>query len=188
MIWSIFRVICIGRKRYNVSPCNWKQAQGETLDPHRQSSKHSRALPKIQLVRNHLQRENNIQLAITSFKSKTKLLITTIHKKEEKCDVTKIQICEIWERKEFKKKQRTWWNMFTCQNELACSRLSDSRDEGWRVGERDAKIWARDLEKGGGSGKKRSLCVSGKLSTYPSLKPTLTLTFHLGQNVGFGEG
>ena len=29
---------------------------------------------------------------------------------------------------------------------------------------------------------------SGKLPTYPSLKPTLTLTSHLGQNVGFGEG
>ena len=30
--------------------------------------------------------------------------------------------------------------------------------------------------------------VSGKLPTYPSLKPTLTLTSHLGQNVGWGEG
>ena len=30
--------------------------------------------------------------------------------------------------------------------------------------------------------------VSGKLPTYPSPKPTLTLTSHLGQNVGFGEG
>ena len=30
--------------------------------------------------------------------------------------------------------------------------------------------------------------VSGKLPTYPSLKPTLTLTSHLGQNVGLGEG
>ena len=30
--------------------------------------------------------------------------------------------------------------------------------------------------------------VSGKLPTYPSPKPTLTLTSHLRQNVGFGEG
>ena len=28
----------------------------------------------------------------------------------------------------------------------------------------------------------------GKLPTYPSPKPTLTLTSHLGQNVGLGEG
>ena len=28
----------------------------------------------------------------------------------------------------------------------------------------------------------------GKLSTYPSSKPTLTLISHLGQNVGLGEG
>ena len=33
-----------------------------------------------------------------------------------------------------------------------------------------------------------ALHVSGKLPTYPSLKPTLTLTSHLGQNVGLGEG
>ena len=33
-----------------------------------------------------------------------------------------------------------------------------------------------------------SLYVSGKLPTYPSPKPTLTLTSHLGQNVGLGEG
>ena len=33
-----------------------------------------------------------------------------------------------------------------------------------------------------------SLHVSGKLSTYPFPKPTLTLTSHLGQNVGLGEG
>ena len=30
--------------------------------------------------------------------------------------------------------------------------------------------------------------VSGKLPTYPSPKPTLTLTSYLGQNVGLGEG
>ena len=34
----------------------------------------------------------------------------------------------------------------------------------------------------------RSLYVSGKLPTYPSPKPILKLTFHLGQNVGLGEG
>ena len=34
----------------------------------------------------------------------------------------------------------------------------------------------------------RSFCVSGKLPTYPSPKPTLTLTSHLGQNAGLGEG
>ena len=34
-----------------------------------------------------------------------------------------------------------------------------------------------------------SLFVSGKLPTYPSPKPTLTLTCHLGQNVGLrGRG
>ena len=30
--------------------------------------------------------------------------------------------------------------------------------------------------------------VSGKLPTHPSPKPTLTLTFHSGQNVDLGEG
>ena len=30
--------------------------------------------------------------------------------------------------------------------------------------------------------------VSGKLPTYPSPKPTLTLRSHLGQNVGLREG
>ena len=30
--------------------------------------------------------------------------------------------------------------------------------------------------------------VSGKLSTYPSPNSTLTLTYHLGQNVGLGKG
>ena len=30
--------------------------------------------------------------------------------------------------------------------------------------------------------------VSGKLPTYPFPKSTLTLTSHLGQNVGLGEG
>ena len=29
---------------------------------------------------------------------------------------------------------------------------------------------------------------SGKLPTYPSPKPTLTLPSHLGKNVGLGEG
>ena len=33
-----------------------------------------------------------------------------------------------------------------------------------------------------------SLYVCGKLPTYPSPKPTLTLTSHLGQNVGLGVG
>ena len=33
-----------------------------------------------------------------------------------------------------------------------------------------------------------SLYVSGKLPTYPFPKPTLTLTSHLGKNVGLGEG
>jgi len=33
-----------------------------------------------------------------------------------------------------------------------------------------------------------TILVSGKLPTYRSLKPTLTLTFHLGQNVDLGEG
>ena len=33
-----------------------------------------------------------------------------------------------------------------------------------------------------------SFYLSGKLPTYPSPKPTLTLTSHLGQNVGLGEG
>ena len=33
-----------------------------------------------------------------------------------------------------------------------------------------------------------ALHVSGKLPTYPSLKPPLTPTSHSGQNVGLGEG
>ena len=33
-----------------------------------------------------------------------------------------------------------------------------------------------------------SLYVSGKLPTYPSPKPTLPLTCHLGKNVGSREG
>ena len=33
-----------------------------------------------------------------------------------------------------------------------------------------------------------SLYLSGKLPTHPSPKPALTLTSHLGQNVGLGEG
>ena len=36
--------------------------------------------------------------------------------------------------------------------------------------------------------KNGSLYVSGKLPTYPSSKPTLTRTSHLGQNVSIGEG
>ena len=32
------------------------------------------------------------------------------------------------------------------------------------------------------------LYVSGKLPTYPSPKPKLTLTSHFGQNGGLGEG
>ena len=34
----------------------------------------------------------------------------------------------------------------------------------------------------------RSIYVSWKVLPYPSHKPTLTLTSHLGQNVGLGEG
>ena len=41
---------------------------------------------------------------------------------------------------------------------------------------------------GGLGGQFKSLYVSGKLPTYPSPKPTLTPTSHLGQNVGLGEG
>ena len=33
-----------------------------------------------------------------------------------------------------------------------------------------------------------TLYVSGKLPTYPSPKPTVTLTSHLEQNIGLGEG
>ena len=33
-----------------------------------------------------------------------------------------------------------------------------------------------------------SIKVSGKLPTYPSPKLTLTLTSHLGENLGLGEG
>ena len=33
-----------------------------------------------------------------------------------------------------------------------------------------------------------SLYLSRKLPTHPSPKPTLTLSFHLGQNLGLGEG
>ena len=34
----------------------------------------------------------------------------------------------------------------------------------------------------------RPFYVSGKLPTYPSPKPTLTLTSNLGQNAGLGKG
>ena len=34
----------------------------------------------------------------------------------------------------------------------------------------------------------RSLCVSGKLATYPSLKPTFCLKWEVSVNVGLGEG
>ena len=34
----------------------------------------------------------------------------------------------------------------------------------------------------------RSTVVNGKLPTYPSPKPTLTLTSHMGKNDGSGEG
>ena len=43
------------------------------------------------------------------------------------------------------------------------------------------KLWPSEEQKS-------ALYVSGKLSTYPSPKPTLTLSFHSGQNVGLGEG
>ena len=33
-----------------------------------------------------------------------------------------------------------------------------------------------------------SVLIFGILHTYPSLKPTFTLTSHLGKNVGLGEG
>ena len=33
-----------------------------------------------------------------------------------------------------------------------------------------------------------ALHVSGKMSTYPSPRPTLTLTSQVGQNVDLGEG
>ena len=39
-----------------------------------------------------------------------------------------------------------------------------------------------------GEGKFVPAWISGKLPTYPSPKSTLTLTSHLGQNVGLGEG
>ena len=39
-----------------------------------------------------------------------------------------------------------------------------------------------------GEGKFVPTWISGKLPTYPSPKSTLTLTSHLGQNVGLGEG
>ena len=48
------------------------------------------------------------------------------------------------------------------KNDLVCSRILDSRDEGWRVSEGNAKIWARDLGKGCGSWRerqKRLLCI-----------------------------
>ena len=40
----------------------------------------------------------------------------------------------------------------------------------------------------GAPNKGESIQVSEKMPTYPSPKPTLTLTSHLGQNVGLGEG
>ena len=43
-------------------------------------------------------------------------------------------------------------------------------------------------ERGQGTRRRINFKVSGKLSTYPSPKLTLTLTSHLGQNDGLGEG
>ena len=57
------------------------------------------------------------------------------------------------------------------------------------------KIWQCWKKKATTCGTKReletilgSLYISGKLPTYPSPKPTLTLTSHLGKNVCLGEG
>ena len=44
------------------------------------------------------------------------------------------------------------------------------------------------LKPGGIDPEQGLLYVSGKLPTYPSLQPTLRLTFQLGQNVVLGEG
>ena len=41
---------------------------------------------------------------------------------------------------------------------------------------------------GTGSKQSGSVSISGKLPTYPSLMPTLTLTSHLGHNVDLREG
>jgi len=49
-------------------------------------------------------------------------------------------------------------------------------------------FWNKLGVKMAGYGPSSFLYVSGKLPTYPSPKPTLTLTSHLGQNVGLGEG
>ena len=50
--------------------------------------------------------------------------------------------------------------------------------------ESDAFYWpSRNPNRGGGS----KPYISGKLPTYPSPKPTLTLASHLCHNVGLGE-
>ena len=46
----------------------------------------------------------------------------------------------------------------------------------------------RPTTKGEGNGHFGSLYISGKLPSYPSPRPTFTLTFHLEKNVGLGEG
>ena len=50
-----------------------------------------------------------------------------------------------------------------------------------------AKAW-HGLFSRSGTAIPRALYVSGKLSTYPSHKPTLTLTSHLGKSVGLRRG
>ena len=46
----------------------------------------------------------------------------------------------------------------------------------------------RPTTKGEGNGHFGSLYISGKLPSYPSPRPTFTLTFHLEKNVGLREG
>ena len=48
--------------------------------------------------------------------------------------------------------------------------------------------WSKQLHIRKGENAFLALYVSGKLPTYPSPKPTLTLTSHLRQNVGLREG
>ena len=56
------------------------------------------------------------------------------------------------------------------------------------IGGKKIVALASQVNAGKSWGGARSLYVSGKVPTYPSPRPTLTPTSHLGQNVVSGEG
>ena len=87
--------------------------------------------------------------------------------------------------------ERIFRFFFCC---CCCSYLSNddimSQGPGLKTGVQNDIFWSEMGEPGGTPPPRipGSLYVSGKLPTYPSPKPTLTLTSHLRQSVGLGEG